>query len=83
MTQQHAQAKLEGKVLRSAQTADGAEIMSDIADELRPAGHLAFAGRESEFSDDMAGEVRALIGNDRQVRRDDREDCRRGSRLFK
>jgi hypothetical protein len=36
--------------------------MSDIADELGPAGHLviAFAGRESEFSDEMAGELRAL-----------------------
>jgi hypothetical protein len=59
--------------------------MSDIADELGPAGHLviAFAGRESEFSEEMAGELRALIGNDRQDRRDDREDCRHGSRLFR
>jgi hypothetical protein len=44
---------------------------------------IAFAAGKTEFSDEMAGALRTLIGNDRQDRRDDREDSRRGPRLFR
>jgi hypothetical protein len=59
--------------------------MSDIASELGSSGYLmvAFPAGKAEFSDEMAGELRALIGNDCQDRRDDRQDRRRGPRLFR
>ena len=43
MIQRHAQAKLEGKIVTGAKTADGAEIMSDIDGELGSAGYLVIA----------------------------------------
>jgi hypothetical protein len=59
--------------------------MSYIASELRPSGYLMVALPlcKAEFSDEIAGALRALIGNDCQDRRDDRQDRRRGPRLFR
>jgi hypothetical protein len=86
MTQRAAQPKLEGEILTDVQNCRwGSAIMSDIASELGSSGYLmvAFPAGKAEFSDEMAGELRALIGNDCQDRRDDRQDRRRGPRLFR